>query len=169
MNKVGIKGRQNNHWYYELENGKYMFAVGIDGVNSTLIISNDDYLNPSIEKVYHINLDSESDIEIVRRYIYEEERLGALQGNDIAVLFGQELVSFYKSEDFPNYRESRREYERKQSERNSRNDSELQNRKRSNSKTTIKYSISKKVPYRLCLLSPHNSTLKGCHSPANIL
>lgn len=50
-----------------------------------------------------------------------------MKSNDIAVLFGQELVSFYKSEDFPNYREFRREYERKQSERNSRNDSELQN------------------------------------------
>ena len=123
-----------------------MFAVGVDGVNSTLVISNGDYLNPSIEKVYHIDLDGETDIEIVRRYIYEEERIGTLQGNDIAVLYGQELVSFFKSEDFPNYRESRREYERKQSERNPRNYSELQNGKRSNTKTEIRFDVEEKVP-----------------------
>ena len=146
MNKVSIKKRQGNHWYLDLQNGKHMFAVGVDGVNSTLVISNGDYLNPSIEKVYHIDLDGETDIEIVRRYIYEEERIGTLQGNDIAVLYGQELVSFFKSEDFPNYRESRREYERKQSERNPRNYSELQNGKRSNTKTEIRFDVEEKVP-----------------------
>ena len=50
MNKVGIKKRQGNHWYLDLQNGKHMFAVGVDGVNSTLVISNGDYLNPSIER-----------------------------------------------------------------------------------------------------------------------
>ena len=101
---------------------------------------------PSIEKVYHIDLDNETDIGEVRRYIYEEERLGPLQGDVIEILFRQGLVSFHKSEDFPNYRESRRKYEREQSERNLGKDSGLQYGKRSNSETKTKYSISEEVP-----------------------
>ena len=114
--------------------------------NNTLIISDGNFNNPSIEKVYHIDLDNETDIEIVRRYIYEEEKLGSLQGNDIAVLYGQGSVSVHKSEDFSNYRESRGEYERKQGERNLGKDSGLQYGKRSNSETKTKYSISEEVP-----------------------
>lgn len=150
MNKVGIKGRQNNHWYYELENGKYMFAVGIDGVNSTLIISNGDYLNPSIEKVYYIDLNNETDIEDLRSEIFEREKSGRTLASTITEnYFEDEPVELYRPEDFADHKELRQKYERKQSKRNSRNDSELQNGKRSNSKTTIKYSISKEVSYRL--------------------
>ena len=146
MSKVERLAKSGALFNLELENGKHMFAVGVDGVNNTLIISDGNFNNPSIEKVYHIDLDNETDIEIVRRYIYEEEKLGSLQGNDIAVLYGQGSVSVHKSEDFSNYRESRGEYERKQGERNLGKDSGLQYGKRSNSETKTKYSISEEVP-----------------------
>ena len=37
-----------------------MFAVGIDGVNNILIVSDGNFDNPSIERVYYIGLDNET-------------------------------------------------------------------------------------------------------------
>lgn len=119
MNKVGIKKRQGNHWYLDLQNGKHMFAVGVDGVNSTLVISNGDYLNPSIEKVYYIDLNNETDIEDLRSEIYEREKSGRTLASTITEnYFEDEPVELYRLEDFSNYKELRQKYERKQSERN---------------------------------------------------
>lgn len=147
MNKVGIKKRQGNHWYLDLQNGKHMFAVGVDGVNSTLVISNGDYLNPSIEKVYYIDLNNETDIEDLRSEIYEREKSGRTLASTITEnYFEDEPVELYRLEDFSNYKELRQKYEREQSERNYRNYSELQNGKRSNTKTEIRFDVEEKVP-----------------------
>ena len=124
-----------------------MFAVGVDGVNSTLVISNGDYLNPSIEKVYYIDLNNETDIEDLRSEIYEREKSGRTLASTITEnYFEDEPVELYRLEDFSNYKELRQKYERKQSERNSRNYSELRNRKRSNTKTEIRFDVEEKVP-----------------------
>lgn len=52
--------------------GKYIFSVGdLFGVNNVLIVSDGNQANPSIEKVYRIAFDNETDIDIVRREVYE--------------------------------------------------------------------------------------------------
>ncbi|MEG1781734.1 MAG: hypothetical protein RR253_00630, partial [Oscillospiraceae bacterium] len=61
-----------------LEKGKdglYIVPVGDKfGVNNKLIFTDGKFKNPSVEKVIEINLDSETDIEIVREDIYEYAR-----------------------------------------------------------------------------------------------
>lgn len=141
--KVGDKARQGK-WYLDLGNGKQIFAVGQDGVNSTLIISDGKFNAPSIEKVYHIGLDSE--IDIVGDVIYEREKEGkwSLQSTIITESFADEIVGVYSIGDFASFQRMREEYRniRTESKGNTRDSGNLQNRKRSNSKTQPKYSVS---------------------------
>ena len=142
-----------------------MFAVGVDGVNSTLVISNGDYLNPSIEKVYYIDLNNETDIEDLRSEIYEREKSGRTLASTITEnYFEDEPVELYRLEDFSDYKELRQKYERKQSERNPRNYSELQNGKRSNSETTIKLNAPPKVVHCSTIRSEYSISHK-CARP----
>lgn len=133
MTKVGIKERQNNHWYLDLHNGKHMFAVGVDGVNNILIVSDGNFNNPSIERVYHIGLDNETDIENVRDGIYaRENRNFALSSEIIQDYWRDEPVYVYGPSDFFSYEWLISEYEGKYGKRNLGNNKRLQNRKRSN-------------------------------------
>ena len=147
MSKVGVKKRQNNKWYLDLHNGKHMFAVGIDGVNNILIVSDGNFNNPSIERVYHIGLDNETDIENVRDGIYARENGNfALSSEIIQDYWRDEPVYVYGPSDFFSYEGVISEYEGKYGKRNLRKNKRLQNGKRSNSETTIKYSRSEEVP-----------------------
>lgn len=138
QSKVGVKERQKGEWYLDLGNGRYMFAVGENGVNSTLIISDGRFSGPSIDKVYKINLDNETDIEIVRDFIYDTAKKSkwALQSVDIEELFGYELVRAYEKNDYKSFQELSGGQEGSVSKRNIWSDSELQDRGRSNPSTS---------------------------------
>ena len=139
MNKCGTKERAGGDWYLNLGKGRHMFAVGHDGINNTIVIGNGNYANPSIEKVYRIGLDNETDIEIVRDVIYDSESSSewSLQGASIEEIFRDENVGIYTVHDFENYREVLQRYERAKSEGNSGNNSRLQDGSGSNSNIEI--------------------------------
>lgn len=142
--KVGDKKRQEN-WRLPLGKGRSMFAVGIDGVNNKLIISDGKFNSPSIEKVYHINLNNETDIEIVRDVIYESEKYGewSLQSTLVEEMFGNEVVGSCTSDDFETFQRLSRKQKRTKGKGNFRTDSELQDGRRRDSRT--QYSLNDKA------------------------
>ena len=144
QSKVGDKARTGESWYMNLGNGRHMFAVGVDGVNSTLIISDGNFQHPSIDNVYHIGLDNETDIEIVRDVIYESERKSewTLPSAVIEAYYGNEVIRAYSNYDFESFQTLRGEYEGAESKGNSKSSRNMQNRTGSNSKTRIEFSIS---------------------------
>lgn len=144
QSKVGEKNK-NGKWYLELGNGRYMFAVGENGVNSTLIISDGDFNAPSIEKVYHIGLDSETDIEAVRDVIYESEKDSEWTLSSVAIeeIYGNEIVRSYTRKDFKTFQQQSRKYEGTKSKVDIRFDSELQDGSGSN--TEAKTSVNDEV------------------------
>ncbi len=134
MSKTGDKARNKKEWFRKLGNNRHMFEVGHDGVNNTLVIGNGSFENPSIEKIYHINLDSETDIEIVRDAIYESEKDGewALQSNVIKEIFGDDLVSVNTVDDFGTFQELSRKRKGTESKGDTRSNTGLQNGSGSN-------------------------------------
>lgn len=142
QSKVGERKRLDGEWLYNLGKGKQMYAVGVDGVNNTLVISDGNYENPSIEKVYHIGLNNETDIEVLRDEIYKREKDSerTLSSDVITNLFADEPIGAYRIEDFFDYQTMREEYEGTKGKRNTRNSQNVQNRGRSNPKT--QYSVN---------------------------
>ena len=61
------------------------------------------------------------ELETVRRYIYEKERVGTKPDEIVENLYGQELVAFYTVDDFEDFQTLRGEYERRFGEENYRN------------------------------------------------
>ena len=88
--------------FEKASNGLYMIPTGDEfGVNNTIIFTDGNYNNPSVEKVVHINLDNETAIEKVRDYIYEKEigkwkYASRVAGN----IFSKELFTEHRIEDF---------------------------------------------------------------------
>ena len=145
--KVGIKKNQNNKWYMDLENGRHMFAVGKEGVNSTLIISDGDYNTPSIEKVYKIDLNNETDIEIVRDVLYENEKQSGWTLSSIATeeIYGNGIIRSYSGKDFETFQEQSRKYKRTKGNGSIKFVEELQDGKGSNTENQSKYSVDNEV------------------------
>ncbi|MBQ5783088.1 MAG: hypothetical protein IIV99_06880 [Oscillospiraceae bacterium] len=60
--------------------------------------------NPSVEKVIHINLDNETDIEIIRDYIYEQEKnKRTQQGTYVERVYDKEIVRQYTRRDYEDF------------------------------------------------------------------
>ena len=53
--------------------GYYMIPTGENGINNTIVITDGNYIEPSIESVIKINADNETDIETFREDIYESK------------------------------------------------------------------------------------------------
>ena len=143
-----MSDKQNGVWFPRTSDKKYVFAVGDHfGVNNVLIVSDGRYVEPSIERVYRINLGNETDIEIVRDFIYEREELeGARASRHVQQIFTEELVNTYARPGCPTYWEIRSERpygEGRRSQENNR-DHRLQQdggRNAGEIEKTLKYSI----------------------------
>ena len=137
MKKTGDKTRSGQNWYRRLANGHHMFEVGHDGVNNTVVISDGKFINPSIDRVYHIGLDNETDIEVLRELIYDYENTSewSLQSDDIKEIFRDEPISVYTSQDFQSYRELRQGQKGAEGKGNLGFDSGLRDGRRSATKT----------------------------------
>lgn len=147
--KVGEKAKNGQNWYMDLEDGRYMFAVGRNGVNSTLIISDGDFQHPSIDKVYHVGLDNETDIEVFRDEIYSREKNGkwSQPSNVIEERFRDGIIREYGKSDFLTLQELWG-YDGgigTEGEGNTGGYGNLQNGRGSNQKTRIDFSVSDKV------------------------
>lgn len=107
--KLCCKRKRNGGFFPKTSDGKYIFEVGDEfGVNNVLIVSDGEYVNPSIERVYRIDPDNETDIEIigVRREIYAREGKSSERAVPlIADLFGEGLIRIYGIEDFGTFQE----------------------------------------------------------------
>ena len=80
------------------------------GVDNVLVYVRGSLENPKISKIVKINLESETDIDIVRRGIYEYEKSGNTQASAfVASMYGQEIVGEYTQQTLPDYREYSRE------------------------------------------------------------
>lgn len=147
--KVGEKAKNGQNWYMDLEDGRYMFAVGRDGVNSTLVISDGDFQHPSIDKVYRIALDDETDIEIVRDCIYADEKSGlwTSESIDVEEIYGDEIVKSYSVENCTSFYDLQQKYGGigAEGKGNTGGYGNLQNGRGSNRKTRIDFSVSDKV------------------------
>ena len=106
-----LSDKQNGASPQRTSDGKYIFAVGDKfGVNNVLIVSDGRYVSPSIDRVYRINLDSETEIVNVRQYIYEcEENPRFAARVDAQEIYGQELIERYERRSYKTYSELRSE------------------------------------------------------------
>jgi len=106
-----ISDRKNGAYAPKTADEKYIFAVGDKfGVNNVLIVSDGRYVSPSIDRVYRINLDSETEIVNVRQYIYEcEENPRFAARVDAQEIYGQELIERYERRSYKTYSELRSE------------------------------------------------------------
>ncbi len=104
-----LSDKQNGASPQRTSDGKYIFAVGNQqGVNNVLIVSDGNYVSPSIERVYRIELDNETDIDVLRREIYDREKRDWSRARDaITHYFGEELVKSYGRFDYATYSEQR--------------------------------------------------------------
>ena len=50
--------------------GYYMIPTGENGINNTIVITDGDYIKPSIESVIKINIDNETELSNVRAVSY---------------------------------------------------------------------------------------------------
>ena len=136
MGKIGDKERSKADWYGDIGDGKHIIAVHEkDGANNTLIVTNGDYHKPSIERVYDIALESDTDVEIVRDAIYELERhnKGRTTSEVVDEFFKDEPVRCISKEDSKTYREFKQARERAKGEGDQRNVDEMQDLGRSRS------------------------------------
>lgn len=139
MSKTGDKARSGQNWYRRLSDNRHMFEVGHDGVNNTIVISDGNFHKPSIDRVYHISLNNETDIEKVRDGIYHGEKNGkwASSSDFISESYGDGLVRLYTADDFFDFQTLWEEYRSTGSERKrtSRKNGRLSDRGRNNSRT----------------------------------
>ena len=109
-----LSDKQNGASPQRTSDGKYIFAVGDKfGVNNVLIVSDGNYVSPSIERVYRIELDNETDIDRIRRGIYEQEQRDSTRTRGyVQQVWRSELVNTYSRYDMSTYRELRSERRR---------------------------------------------------------
>ena len=80
--------------------GYYMIPTGENGINNTIVITDGDYIEPSIESVIKINADNETDIETFREDIYESKSGMHSSASKIVRGYEEEGISVeYKRED----------------------------------------------------------------------
>lgn len=110
--KVWELGRRKD---FKTADGFFFFDVGDGfGVNNTIIISDGKKTDPSIERVYRIRLDSETDIEEVRDFIHDaEKKLGSRAHKYVTHSYGEELVGASRRQDSPAYEELQRSGQRR--------------------------------------------------------
>ncbi|MBQ8178314.1 MAG: hypothetical protein IJ033_03880 [Clostridia bacterium] len=102
-------GRQKE--IHKTSRGEIMVAVNDMagdhfGVNNVIVFAKGSYDNYKILRVIRINLESETDIEIVREEIYRNEnKPWTRQSNFYENLFGEELVGEYLPNSFGTYKE----------------------------------------------------------------
>ncbi len=116
--------------FEKASNGLYIIPTGDEfGINSTLIFTDGNSNNPSIEKVVHINLDNETAIEKVRDYIYEKE-IGKWKyaSRVVGNIFPKGVFSEYRAEDFRNFHSSAGRRQRSARGKDTGNNRQQQNR-----------------------------------------
>ena len=64
--------------------------------------------------MYHIGLDNETDIEVIREVLYESEKHSewTLSSDSIEKIYGNEVISIHTVDDFEDYRQLSRKAER---------------------------------------------------------
>lgn len=109
--KVFVKGRRREN---RTADGFYYYDVGEEnGVNNTIVVSDGAKGDQSVERVYRIALDSETDIEYVRDFIHDaEQQLGKRAYRYVESTYEPELVRAYRRDDFADYEELRVEQKR---------------------------------------------------------
>ncbi len=105
----------------DMEHGKF-------GVNNVLVFAKGSYENYKITRVVKIDLENETDIEIVRNYIYERESSRTSTSVIVENLYEQELIREYRDSDFGDYQELKGQ--RRESKRDSGIDRDLQDGRR---------------------------------------
>lgn len=80
--------------------GYYMIPTGENGINNTIVITDGDYIKPSIESVIKINIDNETELSNVREDIYESKAGMHSSTSEIVRGYEEEGISIeYKRED----------------------------------------------------------------------
>lgn len=80
--------------------GYYMIPTGENGINNTIVITDGNYIKPSIESVIKINIDNETELANVREDIYESKAGMHPSANKIVRGYEEEGISVeYKRED----------------------------------------------------------------------
>ncbi|MDO5112318.1 MAG: hypothetical protein Q4E65_08440 [Clostridia bacterium] len=108
-----VAERKNGASFPRTSDGKYLISASEAsgkqrGVDNVVIVTDGKFGNWSIDRVYRIELDNETDIDRLRREIYEREEVdGARAGDIITNYFGEELVKRYRLDDFATYSEVR--------------------------------------------------------------
>ena len=104
-------------------------------IKDTIIYTQGDYHNPTIERVIKINADNETEAFEIKRSIYEAKEQGTLDNAVIRKLASEKLIREYRRENSPSYRELKSERNggvRKESVSDNRN---VKNRRGNNSET----------------------------------
>ena len=110
--------------------GLYIIPVGDENrVNNTFIMTDGDFDRPSINRIVKINLDNETEIDLLRRYVYAE---AFYTSSDIENLWGEKIIEEYFIGNVKNYRQYRTEFEERQ--RNN-NEKSAQNAERDSNRT----------------------------------
>lgn len=104
------------------KDGEYIIAVNDlqgdrFGVNNVLVFAKGTYQNPKITRVIRIDFEdttynNETNLTILREYIYEQERQNNEYASIIEDVYPQAIISRYTKEDFSSYQESKIEWRR---------------------------------------------------------
>jgi len=103
-----LSDKKNGTSFERTHDKKYIFPVGEEfGVNNVLVVSNGNYYKPSIERIHRIMLDNETDIDIVRRYLYAAEKQGNRAVQALRSHMDEDIFESHYRTDFPTYQEVR--------------------------------------------------------------
>ena len=88
------------------------------GIDSVLVFAKGTYQNPKITKVIRIDFEdktynNETNLTILREYIYEQERQDNEYASIIEDVYPQAIISRYTKENIPSYQESKIEWRRR--------------------------------------------------------
>ena len=88
--------------------GEYIIPTGdIDGVNNLLVYASGTIQNPKISKVVKINFDDETNIDNVRRIIYDQARKGLYESQQIVEnYYKQGVLDTLSRSAYPTFQES---------------------------------------------------------------
>lgn len=104
-----LRDQRNGTKFDKTADGYMLYDVGAkDNINNVVIVSDGKYINPSIERVYRIGLETETLIEDERRNIHEyEKEFGERTREIIDDYYKSKLVLGYAEADFQPYSELR--------------------------------------------------------------
>ena len=90
------------------------------GVDNVLVFAKGTYLNPKVTRVIRIDFEdktynNETNLTILREYIYEQERQDNEYASIIEDVYPQAIISRYTKENIPSYQESKIEWRRRSS------------------------------------------------------